>query len=82
VAEQKLNLFEFASTTVAEADASATKIVGCQIGYAGLTGTPLQRIPDYVACHASLDDYPKIYQPLAQRFATMLTPPSEVLSEA
>jgi integrase len=52
VAKQKLDLFEFASTTMAEPGASATKIVGCQVDYAGLTGTSLHRIPDYVGCHA------------------------------
>ena len=53
MAKQKLNLFEFAAATMAEAGASATKIVGCQVGYAGLTGASLHRIPDYVGCHAS-----------------------------
>ena len=35
VAKQKLNLFQFASTTMAEPSASATKIVGGQMVYAG-----------------------------------------------
>jgi hypothetical protein len=30
----------------------AAKIVGCQIGYAGLLGAPLNRIPDDVGRHA------------------------------
>ena len=33
-AEQKLDLFEFSSIFMAEAGATATKIVGCQIVYA------------------------------------------------
>jgi hypothetical protein len=53
VTEEKLNLFQFASTTMAQARASAAKIVGCQIAYAGLPGAPLHRVPDYVGCHAS-----------------------------
>ncbi len=52
-AKEKLNLFQFASTTMAQARASAAKIVGCQIVYAGLPGAPLHRVPDYVGCHAS-----------------------------
>jgi hypothetical protein len=31
VAKQKLDLFKFASTSMAEARATATKIVGCEI---------------------------------------------------
>jgi hypothetical protein len=54
VAKQKLNLFEFASTTMAQAGAGAAQIVGCQIVYTGLYGTPLDSVPDYVGCHASL----------------------------
>jgi hypothetical protein len=46
MAEQKLGLFEFASTSVAETRATATKIVGCQIAYAGTLGTTFDRIPD------------------------------------
>ena len=38
---------------MAQARASKT-IVGCQIAYAGLSGTPLTRVPDYVGCHAGL----------------------------
>jgi hypothetical protein len=53
VAKQKLNLFQFATTTMAQARASAAKIVGCQIAYAGLPGAPLHRVPDYIGCHAS-----------------------------
>lgn len=51
--KQKPNLFEFAATIMAESGTGATKIVGRQIGYAGLSGTPLDGIPDYVRCHAS-----------------------------
>jgi hypothetical protein len=51
VAKQKLNLFQFASTTVAQAGASAAKVVGCQIVYAGLSGAPLHRVPDYIGRH-------------------------------
>ena len=54
MAKQKLDLFEFASTSMAEAGATATKIVGCQIGYAGPLGTPFDLIPDHVGCHASI----------------------------
>jgi len=53
VAKQKLNLFQFASTTMAQAGASAAKIVGCQIVYAGLSGASLHRVSDYVGYHAS-----------------------------
>jgi hypothetical protein len=53
VAKEKLNLFQFASTTMAQARASAAKIVGGQIAYAGLPGAPFHRVPDYVSCHAS-----------------------------
>lgn len=48
MAEEKLNLFQFASTTVAQACASAAQIVGCQIANAGLPGASLYRVPDYV----------------------------------
>jgi hypothetical protein len=53
VPKQKPNLFEFAAAIMAESGTGATKIVGRQIGYAGLPGTPIDRIPDYVGCHAS-----------------------------
>ena len=53
VPKQKPNLFEFAAAIMAESGTGATKIVGRQIGYAGLPGTPFDRIPDYVRCHAS-----------------------------
>ena len=48
--KQKPNLFEFAAAIMAEPGTGAAKIVGCQIGYAGLSGAPLDRIPD-VARH-------------------------------
>ena len=54
VAKQKLNLFQFAPTSVAEAGATPTKVVGRQVGNAGLPGTSLDRIPDNVRSHASL----------------------------
>jgi hypothetical protein len=54
VSKQKLNLFEFAAAIMAESGTSATKIVRRQIGYASLTGTPLDRIPDYVGCDAGV----------------------------
>jgi len=38
VAKQKLNLFQFSSPTMAQAGASATKVMRCKIGYASLTG--------------------------------------------
>lgn len=54
VPKQKPNLFEFAAAIVTESGTGvATKIVRRQIGYAGLSGTPLDGIPDYVRCHAS-----------------------------
>jgi hypothetical protein len=54
MAGQKLDLFEFASASMAEARAAATKIVRCQIAYAGLIGATFDRIPDYVGCHPSI----------------------------
>ena len=54
MSEQKLNLFEFAAAIMAESGTGATKIVTRQIGYAGLSGAPLDRIPDYVGCHAGV----------------------------
>jgi hypothetical protein len=54
MAEQKLNLFEFASTSMADVRATATKIVRCQIAYAGQLGATFDRIPDYVGCHPSV----------------------------
>jgi hypothetical protein len=54
VAKKKLNLFELASASMAETGATATKIVGRQIFYASLPGTPFDCIPDYVGCHASI----------------------------
>jgi hypothetical protein len=53
VPEQKPNLFEFTAAVMTESGTGATKIVGRQIGYSGLSGTPLDGIPDYVRCHAS-----------------------------
>jgi len=50
--KEKLNLFEFASGVMAEAGASATKIVGCQMVNADSFGVSLHGIPDYVGCHS------------------------------
>src|ERR1700744_3433341 len=46
VPKQKPNLFEFAAAIVAESGAGATKVMGCQVGYACLPGASLDRIPD------------------------------------
>ena len=46
VPKQKPNLFEFAAAIVAESGAGTTKAMGCQVGYAGLPGTSLDRMPD------------------------------------
>jgi hypothetical protein len=77
VSKQKLNLFEFAAAIMAQSSTGATKIVGRQIFYASLTGTPLDRVPDYVGCHASVLSLsvfrnPSEYFPLAH--ARMLEP--------
>jgi hypothetical protein len=53
VAKEKLNLFQFASATMAQARASPAKIVGRQITYAGLSGAPLHGVPDDIGRHAS-----------------------------
>ena len=52
--KQKPNLFEFAAGIMTEPSTRAAKIVGCQIGYAGLLGAPLDRVPDDVGRHAIL----------------------------
>ena len=70
VSKQKPNLLEFAAAFMAEPGTGATKIVGCQIGYAGLMGAALDRVPDNVGCHAgflSLSHFrnPSEYPPLA-----------------
>ena len=62
-AKEKLNLFQFAPTTMAQACASAAKVVGCQIAYAGLPGAPLHCVPDYVGCHASFLSYSPLQNP-------------------
>jgi hypothetical protein len=54
VAKQKLNLFQFSSPTMAQAGASATKVMRCKIGYASLTGTSLHRIPNNIGSHTRL----------------------------
>jgi hypothetical protein len=63
MAKEKLNLFQFPSTTMAKTRASAAKIVGCQIVYAGLPGAPLHRVPDYVGCHASFLSHSPLQNP-------------------
>jgi hypothetical protein len=63
VPEEKLNLFQLASTTMAEARARSAKIVGCEIAYAGLPGAPLHRVPDYVGCHTSFLSYSPLQNP-------------------
>jgi len=52
VTKEKLNLLEFATSLMAEAGASATKIVGCQMVNADSFGVSLHGIPDYVSCHS------------------------------
>jgi hypothetical protein len=48
VTKEELNLSEFASGLMAEAGASATKVVGCQMFKADSFGVSLHRIPDNV----------------------------------
>jgi hypothetical protein len=52
VAEQKLDLFEFGAPYVAEAGATATKVMRCQIVYADPLGTSFDCIPDHVGIDA------------------------------
>jgi hypothetical protein len=52
MAKKKLNLFEFATGLKAEAGASATKIVGCQMVNADSLGVSLYGVPDNVGCHS------------------------------
>jgi hypothetical protein len=73
VVKQKLDLFEFAAATMAEPVASTTKIVGRHVSYAGLTGTPLHRKPDYVGCHASFEDLLEAFHLSASQLAQRLT---------
>src|SRR5271165_2969621 len=63
VPKQKPNLFEFAAAIMTESGTRATKVVGCQIGYAGLPGTSLDRIPDHVRGHASLLSLSRLRNP-------------------
>jgi hypothetical protein len=51
MAKQKPNLCEFAAAIMADSGTGATKVVGRYIGYAGLPGTSLDRIPDHVRGH-------------------------------
>jgi len=54
VTKEKLNLFEFPSSTMTEAGAGATKIVGRETFNADSLGILFHRIPDYVACHSCI----------------------------
>jgi hypothetical protein len=51
--EQKADLFEFAAAMMAESGTGTAKIVWREIRDAGLSCTPLDRIPDYVGGYAS-----------------------------
>jgi hypothetical protein len=52
VAKKKLNLFEFTSGLMAEAGASATKIVRSQMANADSLSVSPHSVPDYVGCHS------------------------------
>jgi hypothetical protein len=54
VTKEKLKLFELASCALAEAGATATKIVWCQIFDSGSPGTSFYRTPDYIEFHSSI----------------------------
>jgi hypothetical protein len=54
VAKEKLNLLELPSSTMTEACAGATKIVGRETVNADSLGILFHRIPDYVACNSSI----------------------------
>jgi hypothetical protein len=54
VTEEELNLFEFAASVMAEAGASAPKIMGRQMVDANSLGISFNRVPDYVGCHSSI----------------------------
>ena len=67
--EQKLNLFELASSSVAEASAGTTKVMRRQVIYADPLG--ISRDPTTRFSSISLDS-PK-YQPLSHSGSTKLT---------
>jgi hypothetical protein len=71
VAKQELDLFEFASTSMAEAGATATKVVGGQIVYASPIGTPFDRIPDYVAVTSASCRTP-FFKPRLNTFSSVM----------
>ena len=52
MAQKELDLFEFSSCLMAEASASAAKIVGCQMVNADSFGVSLHGIPNYVGWHS------------------------------
>jgi hypothetical protein len=54
VTKEKLNLLEFTSSTVTEAGACATKIVGRETVNADSLGILFHRVPDYVARNSSI----------------------------
>ena len=54
MAEQELNLFEFASSAMTEAGTSATKIMGCEMVDADSLSVSFYRISDNVGCHTSV----------------------------
>jgi hypothetical protein len=72
VAEQKLNLFQLSSASVAKAGAAAPQIVGCQILYADTLCTALNGIPDNIRSYARISDRP-ILQKLPEDFAVDYT---------
>jgi hypothetical protein len=63
VTKEKLNLFKLPTGLVAEAGASTTKIVGCQMLNADLLGVSLHGIPDYVGCHSFVLPSPILRNP-------------------
>jgi hypothetical protein len=54
VTKEKLNLLEFTSSTMTEAGAGATKIVGRETVNADSLGILFHRVPDYVARNSSI----------------------------
>jgi hypothetical protein len=54
MAEEKLNLFEFASGTVAKTGASAAKVMGGQMFKADSFRISFHCVPNHLGCHASI----------------------------
>ena len=54
VTKEKLNLLEFPSSTMTEAGAGATKIVGRETVNTDSLGILFHCIPDYVACNSCI----------------------------